>query len=80
MNVVDNESAADYTPPPTSFMTPEGHWIVQKFGGTSVGKFALTVVEDIVVYAIYSDTSLYISGLTSLFLIVSSDPVYQNTG
>ncbi|OXV11738.1 hypothetical protein Egran_00503 [Elaphomyces granulatus] len=49
MNVVDSESSADYTPPPTNFMTPEGHWIVQKFGGTSVGKFALTVVEDIVV-------------------------------
>ncbi len=26
----------------------EKHWIVQKFGGTSVGKFAVNVAEDIV--------------------------------
>ncbi len=26
----------------------EKGWIVQKFGGTSVGKFAITIVEDIV--------------------------------
>jgi hypothetical protein len=50
MNVVDGEPAVYETPPPTSFIAPEGHWIVQKFGGTSVGKFALTIVDKIVVY------------------------------
>ena len=28
-----------------------GRWIVQKFGGTSVGKFADKIAEDIVKYA-----------------------------
>lgn len=31
-------------------------WVVQKFGGTSVGKFPVNIVEDIVRYA--SDVSL----------------------
>ena len=29
----------------------QGRWIVQKFGGTSVGKFAVKIAEDIVKYA-----------------------------
>jgi hypothetical protein len=28
--------------------TSQGGWIVQKFGGTSVGKFAVNIAEDIV--------------------------------
>ena len=28
----------------------EGGWVVQKFGGTSVGKFAREIAEDIVRY------------------------------
>lgn len=28
--------------------TPPERWVVQKFGGTSVGKFAETVVEDVI--------------------------------
>lgn len=30
----------------------EGGWIVQKFGGTSVGKFAGNIAEDIVRYVL----------------------------
>lgn len=26
-------------------------WVVQKFGGTSVGKFALNIIEQVVEYA-----------------------------
>lgn len=33
---------------PTILTPPEKRWIVQKFGGTSVGKFAETIVEDVV--------------------------------
>lgn len=28
-----------------------GGWVVQKFGGTSVGKFSVNIAEDIVKYA-----------------------------
>ena len=28
-----------------------GNWVVQKFGGTSVGKFAVDIAQDIVMYA-----------------------------
>jgi aspartate kinase len=28
-----------------------GNWVVQKFGGTSVGKFAIDIANDIVMYA-----------------------------
>lgn len=63
MNVVDGEPAVYETPPPTSFIAPEGHWIVQKFGGTSVGKFALTIVDKIVAY-VNMFVILYRSGLT----------------
>ena len=27
-----------------------GNWVVQKFGGTSVGKFAVGIAQDIVLY------------------------------
>ena len=27
-----------------------GNWVVQKFGGTSVGKFAVDIAKDIVMY------------------------------
>lgn len=32
----------------------QGGWIVQKFGGTSVGKFAGNIAEDIVRYVVQS--------------------------
>ncbi|KAL2013459.1 hypothetical protein VTN00DRAFT_984 [Thermoascus crustaceus] len=35
-------------PPPTPNGCPDGHWVVQKFGGTSVGKFALNIVDQVV--------------------------------
>lgn len=27
---------------------PDSRWVVQKFGGTSVGKFAINIVEQVV--------------------------------
>lgn len=40
---------------------PQAHgvhsnWVVQKFGGTSVGKFALNIIEQVVQYALLSST------------------------
>ena len=34
--------------------TPAVEWIVQKFGGTSIGKFAETIVQDVVGYLVPS--------------------------
>ena len=34
------------------------HWVIQKFGGTSVGKFALNIVEQVVQYDYPSTPSL----------------------
>lgn len=50
------------TPPPPSTppnlhqntIDPEAKWLVQKYGGTSVGKFALQIAENIVPYACFS--------------------------
>jgi aspartate kinase len=39
----------------------EAGWVVQKFGGTSVGKFAVNIAEDIV---------RYVSGLGSFPILV----------
>lgn len=33
-----------------AFQAPHSNWVVQKFGGTSVGKFALNIVEQVVQY------------------------------
>lgn len=38
--------------------TSNGDWIVQKFGGTSVGKFPDKIAEDIVRYDFLLDRSL----------------------
>jgi aspartate kinase len=38
------------------------NWVVQKFGGTSVGKFALNIIEQVVQY----DNSIYDYMCTSL--------------
>jgi aspartate kinase len=50
----------DFVPNPVSLHAPpllngdtmrsDGGWVVQKFGGTSVGKFAFNIVEQIVMY------------------------------
>src|SRR5258706_7807875 len=47
----------EYTPstPPNLHQNstdPDTPWLVQKFGGTSVGKFAAKIAEDVVSYAI----------------------------
>lgn len=36
-------------------------WIVQKFGGTSVGKFPDKIADDIIRYGIYSSSDAYMS-------------------
>lgn len=33
-----------------AFQAPHSNWVVQKFGGTSVGKFALNIIEQVVQY------------------------------
>lgn len=33
-----------------AFQGPHSNWVVQKFGGTSVGKFALNIIEQVVQY------------------------------
>ena len=35
---------------PQSFQPSHSNWIVLKFGGTSVGKFALSIIEQVVQY------------------------------
>lgn len=34
---------------------PSTDWIVQKFGGTSLGKCVVTIVEDIILYVVARD-------------------------
>ena len=43
-----------------------GNWVVQKFGGTSVGKFAVDIAKDIVMYVDPVDTIVSTSVLTPL--------------
>lgn len=50
------------TPPPPgtppnlhqNTIDPEAKWLIQKYGGTSVGKFASQIAENIVPYAHFS--------------------------
>lgn len=42
---MDTTANRDHTKPPNR---SEGGWIVQKFGGTSIGKFALSIATEIV--------------------------------
>lgn len=42
---------ADYP----AFGAVHSNWVVQKFGGTSVGKFALNIIEQVVQY-VYPST------------------------
>lgn len=43
-----------------------GNWVVQKFGGTSVGKFAVDIAKDIVMYVDPATTVVSTSILTPL--------------
>ena len=36
---------------PQPLQAPHSNWVVQKFGGTSVGKFALNIIEQVVQYS-----------------------------
>jgi len=53
---VTNGAIEDRIPHTQERDLPGGaNWVVQKFGGTSVGKFAVKIAEDIVLYvALYS--------------------------
>jgi hypothetical protein len=61
-------SSGPATPPNLHQNTidPDAQWLVQKFGGTSVGKFAVRIAEDIVVYAF---SLLH-------FVVLQSDRIY----
>lgn len=48
MSVLPN---SDGVAPPTNGQ-PESHWVVQKFGGTSVGKFAFNIVDQVIRYVV----------------------------
>lgn len=37
---------------PQAVQGPHSNWVVQKFGGTSVGKFSLNIVEKVVQYGL----------------------------
>ncbi|GAA5939511.1 aspartate kinase [Sporobolomyces koalae] len=41
-------ASARSTPTPLRGNPPEGNWIIQKYGGTSVGKFLATIADEIV--------------------------------
>jgi aspartate kinase len=43
-----------------------GNWVVQKFGGTSVGKFAIDIANDIVMYVTFLAHPASIHVLTPL--------------
>lgn len=46
-------AASGVTPPaPNGDITSDPAWVVQKFGGTSVGKFATNIVEQIILYVV----------------------------
>lgn len=39
------------TPQSSAPISPTDSWVVQKFGGTSVGKFAVQIVDNVIRYA-----------------------------
>lgn len=39
---------SDLSPRTLSMVNGSSNWVVQKFGGTSVGKFALNIVDQVV--------------------------------
>lgn len=49
---------SDCTPPSAngdgSTTSAEPAWTIQKYGGTSVGKFAINIVDQIVLYVVWS--------------------------
>jgi hypothetical protein len=49
LNGVRSPNGVRFTPDPIGFNEPSREkWIVQKFGGTSVGKFPLDIVDNVV--------------------------------
>lgn len=55
---------SDHTPPSAngdgSSASAEPSWTVQKFGGTSVGKFAINIVDHIVLCVLYLISLVFI--------------------
>lgn len=51
---------------------PEAKWLVQKYGGTSVGKFAVNIARDIVSW-------VFVMLYFSLTLISFTEPILTNT-
>ncbi|GAA6062537.1 hypothetical protein JCM10212_004303 [Sporobolomyces blumeae] len=43
-----SSSSSASTPTPLRGNPPNGHWVIQKYGGTSVGKFLNTIADEIV--------------------------------
>lgn len=66
---------------------PSATWIVQKYGGTSVGKFAIRISEEIVPYVFLSDLfsgcfsreTFCITSLTLRFVKLFIDGIWTNT-
>lgn len=58
---------ASLTDPPQPVRAMHSNWVVQKFGGTSVGKFALNIIEQVVQYEGPSALPPINPPLTSLF-------------
>lgn len=66
---------ASLSDPPQPIRAMHSNWVVQKFGGTSVGKFALNIIEQVVQYASPSAPLRYTLPLTCL----SKDRVWSTT-
>jgi hypothetical protein len=56
------------SPAPNGDITPDLAWVVQKFGGTSVGKFANNIVDQIILYECHFSCCGMISALCFLVL------------
>lgn len=46
--VIDRSWPSRISHTPERYLPGGANWVVQKFGGTSVGKFAIKIAEDIV--------------------------------
>ena len=68
-------SSVESPPPPRTppsmhqnTIDPDAKWLVQKYGGTSVGKFASQIAENIVPYATDSLVLYYKIALNTFFV------------
>lgn len=61
-----------------AFQAPHSNWVVQKFGGTSVGKFALKIIEQVVQYDPQFDCPMNPIGIRLTILLVPPDQALPN--